>query len=147
MILAVTFLISAVFVISELIIEASGSEDDAFRVYWLLNAYWEFIYFSILAYISTKFIPGDDPAKYSIDPHEIEMKLPKRRKKDPEKVIIHEDDDDDLFKFGVTLDPESSYTSSEDVPDVTLKEDQPKGNEKKKLKSFLLLKLYKTIPF
>jgi len=131
MILAVTFLISAVFVISELIIEASGSEDDAFRVYWLLNAYWEFIYFSILAYISTKFIPGDDPAKYSIDPHEIEMKLPKRRKKDPEKVIIHEDDDDDLFKFGVTLDPESSYTSSEDVPDVTLKEDQPKGNEKK----------------
>jgi len=55
----------------------------------------------------------------------------KEEKKDPEKVIIHEDDDDDLFKFGVTLDPESSYTSSEDVPDVTLKEDQPKGNEKK----------------
>jgi len=114
-----TFFISVVFFCTEALISATGNEDAAFRVYWLLNAYWEFIYFAIIAYISVKYLPGDDVSKYSLDAQIIEQKL-KKVKKGPKKetVMIPDDEDDDLYKFR----PDRSESDSSDSGKPIIKE-------------------------
>jgi len=74
MILIGCLIVSVLFFITQFLVQVTNAGDDAYRVMWIFQAYWEFIYFVVVTYVAYIWIPNPDNLRYAFyDNVEIKM--------------------------------------------------------------------------
>eukprot|EP01129_Flabellula_baltica_P000807 TRINITY_DN10759_c0_g1_i1.p1 TRINITY_DN10759_c0_g1~~TRINITY_DN10759_c0_g1_i1.p1 ORF type:complete len:512 (-),score=69.04 TRINITY_DN10759_c0_g1_i1:33-1568(-) len=118
MILCSSLVISVVFWLSQTFIESSGAKDSVYSIWWIFDAYWNFLYYIIIAYICRIWRPKMDNTRYAFLENEDismeEQERPKRRRR----------------RRNVDLDETASSSSElEDLSVMTLDDTQPRTTE------------------
>jgi len=65
LILVLSIALSVVIIVFQMVIDILDKADDNFRVWWLFNSYWEFVYFACISFVAWIWRPTDKNTRYA----------------------------------------------------------------------------------
>jgi len=115
--------VSVIFFITQFFIEATNSDDDAYRLLWIFTAYWEFIYFIIITYVAYIWIPNPNNLRYAFH-HDNDI-----------KEDVHQDDENVDLEEKSTIKKTKKEDKKEYVESSSSDKMKEEKNESEKSKS------------
>uniref|UniRef100_A0A6B2L5C0 GOST seven transmembrane domain-containing protein n=1 Tax=Arcella intermedia TaxID=1963864 RepID=A0A6B2L5C0_9EUKA len=121
LLLILSIILSVTIVVLQIMIQITDTSDTYFRVWWLWEGYWEFIYFACISFVAWVWRPSDHNSRYAYakigmeDNQEVEMEM---------EVGLEEENGEEKKK-----EDKSSSSSLSGLEDGEDKDKEPNDNQ------------------